>query len=118
MPLFLVTGSAGLRERFSAAAQAIRGHASHFAITPTVLELMGYSPAELHNVYGSSLLDAGPGGPGFTSGDVFGLFSDKVRWHSLDLSATYLEQPVSLPLRNAASPDRSRTNDSHLPLSR
>lgn len=103
VPLFVATGFAELRERLSVAAQATRGHASHFSIAPTVLELMGYSRAELRQVYGPSLLEGNNSSPRFTSGDVFGLFSEKVRWHSLDLSRNYLEHPLSSALQNHAS---------------
>lgn len=91
VPLFVITDNDALRARFAAAAEASRGHASHFSIVPTVLELLGYSHDDIEKTYGESLLEKNTRAPGFTTGDIFGLFSSKVRWHPLDLNKNYLE---------------------------
>lgn len=100
VPLFVITDNDGLRARFAAAAEASRGHASHFSIAPTVLQLLGYSSGEVEKIYGESLLEKNARPPAFTSGDIFGLFSSKVRWHPLDLSRNYLE-PAARPQPSA-----------------
>lgn len=56
VPLFVVTGNAALRAQLVAAARASRGHGSHFAIAPTVLDLLGYSQEAVATNYGASLL--------------------------------------------------------------
>ena len=43
VPLFVATGNPTLKARFEKAAQESRGHGSHFAIAPTVLDLLGYN---------------------------------------------------------------------------
>ena len=70
---------AGLLESFK--------HASHFEIAPTVRQLLGYPRQPVMAKFGPSLFDANREAAAFTSGDVFGLFSSKVRWHSVDLMA-------------------------------
>ncbi len=92
VPLFVITDNDELRARFTAAAEASRGHASHFSIVPTVLQLMGYSRDAVDKIYGESLLEKNTRPAAFTSGDIFGLFSSKVRWHPLDLNRNYLER--------------------------
>lgn len=79
MPLFVVTGNAALRAQLVAAARASRGHGSHFAIAPTVLDLLGYSQEAVATNYGASLLRNSARAPEFTTGDIFGLFTDKPR---------------------------------------
>ncbi len=91
VPLFVATGNAGLRARFEAAATSSCGHGSHFSIAPTVLDLLGYDRAQVAKAYGASFLTKSERTPEFTSGDIFGLFSDKPRWHPVDLSKDYLE---------------------------
>ena len=51
----------------------------------TLLQLLGYPRAQVAGRYGASMFDANREPAAFTSGDVFGLFSDKVRWHRIDL---------------------------------
>jgi len=91
VPLFVITDNDALRARFAAAAEASRSHASHFSIVPTVLQLLGYGREDVEKIYGESLLEKNTRPPAFTTGDIFGLFSSKVRWHPLDLSKNYLE---------------------------
>ena len=92
VPLFVVTGNAALRAQLEAAAKASRGHGSHFAIAPTVLDLLGYSEEAVAKTYGGSLLRKSARAPEFTTGDIFGLFTDKPRWHPVDLAHDYLER--------------------------
>jgi len=94
VPLFVITDNAALRARLEKAAAESRGHGSHFAIAPTVLELLGYSHADIAKAFGPSLLDKSDRKTEFTSGDIFGLFSDPRR-HPIDLGKDYLE-PAAL----------------------
>jgi lipid A ethanolaminephosphotransferase len=96
VPMFVATGSSALKARLARAAEESRGHGSHFAIAPTVLDLMGYSQPEVAKVYGASLLDKSERNPEFTSGDIFGLFAAKPRLHPIDLGHDYLE-PAAKP---------------------
>ena len=91
VPLFVATGDQRLRARFSEGARQSSAHGSHFSIAPSLLELMGYSEADVHRVYGASLFERNDQQPAFTSGDVLGLFSEKVRWHQIDLARSYME---------------------------
>jgi lipid A ethanolaminephosphotransferase len=96
VPMFVTTGNSALGARLAHAAQESHGHGSHFAIAPTVLDLLGYNEAEVAKVYGASLLDKSERNPEFTSGDIFGLFAAKPRLHPIDLKRDYLE-PVANP---------------------
>ena len=92
VPLFVTASNPALRDRFARGVQASpRGHASHFQLAPTLLELFGYAKQDLGTVYGPSLFERHAEPPGFTSGDIFGLFSSRVRWHPIDLDRRYLE---------------------------
>lgn len=91
VPLMAYAADPALRARFAAGAAANRGKASHFQIVPTVLELMGYGPADIASEYDESLFAATPHPAQFTSGDIFGLFSESMHWNPLDLSLDYLE---------------------------
>ena len=102
MPLFVITGNDALRTRLAAAADASRGHAGHFSIVPTVLELLGYGHEDIEKIYGESLLEKNARPPAFTTGDIFGLFASKQRWHPIDLNRDYLE-----PEATAAQPSLS-----------
>lgn len=90
VPLFVITDNADLRARLTAAAAASRGHGSHFAIVPTVLELLGYGKADIAKTFGPSLLEKSARKTEFTSGDIFGLFAEPRR-HPIDLGKDYLE---------------------------
>jgi len=91
VPMMATTDNAGLKARFEAGAQLSRGHATHFQITPTVLELMGYRKDDISKVYGPSLFEKAGGDNAFTSGDIFGLFKSEADWHPIDLSRDYME---------------------------
>lgn len=105
VPLFVITGNDALRSKLAAAAEASRGHASHFAIVPTVLELLGYGHDDVEKMYGESLLEKDARDPAFTTGDIFGLFAKQARWHPLDLSRDYLEPAATVqPNMSAITP--------------
>ncbi|MEJ2623703.1 MAG: sulfatase-like hydrolase/transferase [Pseudolabrys sp.] len=91
VPLFVATGNLALKARFEQAAAESHLHGSHFAIAPTVLDLLGYDRQAVFRAYGASLLDKSTRETKFTSGDIFGLFAEKPRWHPVDLSKSYLE---------------------------
>lgn len=93
VPLMAYTADAGLKLRFEAGAAVNRGKASHFLIAPTLLDLMGYNPADISIAYDESLFTAAFRAPAFTSGDIFGLFSEEPHWHPIDLSKDYREPP-------------------------
>lgn len=97
VPLFVIADHNDLRAKFATAAEASRGYASHFAIIPTVLELLGYGHSDVESLYGESLLKTNVRAPAFTSGDIFGLFSSTPRWHALDLQHNYLEPVAQTP---------------------
>jgi len=103
VPLMAYAADPALRARFAVGAAANRDKASHFQIVPTVLELMGYSPADIASEYDESLFAATSRSPQFTSGDIFGLFSDSVHWNSIDLSLNYLEPDAQRLLPDMAS---------------
>ncbi|MCB1477440.1 MAG: sulfatase-like hydrolase/transferase [Rhodobiaceae bacterium] len=91
VPLMAITGHPGLHALLEAAAVRNHARASHFQIVPTLLELMGESAATITASHGPSLFDKASQEPGFTSGDIFGLFNDEVRWTPIDLGKDYLE---------------------------
>ena len=102
VPLFVIPAADTLRARFETAANSSQGLSSHFSIAPTVLELLGYRRRDIAGVYQDSLLEPPVASPAFTTGDIFGLFSSRVRWHPIDLTRFYRE-PVS-----PAAPNLSR----------
>jgi glucan phosphoethanolaminetransferase (alkaline phosphatase superfamily) len=85
VPMMAITDNLALRSRFADAAEKSRGHASHFEIAPTILQLFGYAPKDVQTQYAGSLFDRYGEPAAFTSGDIFGLFSSTVRWHPVDL---------------------------------
>jgi glucan phosphoethanolaminetransferase (alkaline phosphatase superfamily) len=91
VPLFVATGNPALKARFEKAAAESHGHGSHFSIAPTVLDLLGYDRQAVAKAYGASLMDKSVRETKFTSGDIFGLFTENPRWHPVDLSKSYLE---------------------------
>lgn len=109
VPLMAITGDKELRQRLEAGAKLNRGRASHFEIAPTVLELMGYSEGDVQAFYGESLFTVPVAEPAFTSGDVFGLFSDQVNTTPVDLQKSYLDNVAKtvLPRTPSARPSAS-----------
>jgi glucan phosphoethanolaminetransferase (alkaline phosphatase superfamily) len=112
VPLFAITDEIELRARFDAAARESHGHGSHFTLVPSILQLMGYSPADVRQRYGESLLEPNKLPPFFTTGDIFNLFSATVRKHSIDLEQTYLETEARVqPTRAAKISDKTGMSD-------
>jgi glucan phosphoethanolaminetransferase (alkaline phosphatase superfamily) len=84
VPLMVASGNADLQIRFEAVAARYPGHATHFAIAPTLLELMGYEPSDIATRYEGSLLRDLTWKPQFVSDDILGLFSTRPTWHLVD----------------------------------
>lgn len=84
VPLMVATEDQALRDRLTAVARKYPGKASHFAIAPTLLELMGYAPSDVSAIYDLSLLSHLPNDPQLVSDDIFGLFGTRPNWHSVD----------------------------------
>ncbi|WP_353646466.1 sulfatase-like hydrolase/transferase [Mesorhizobium sp. WSM2239] len=84
VPLMVASGDASLQRRFEAVAARYPGHATHFAIAPTLLELMGYKPSDIAKRYEGSLLRDLSWKPQFVSDDILGLFSIRPTWHVVD----------------------------------
>ena len=91
VPLFVVTGNEELMKRFTSGARLNRGRASHFAITPTLLDLMGYPLDSVRSSFGPSLFGRQEEAPAFTSEFIFGLFRSDVTWTPVDLDTDFLE---------------------------
>ncbi|GAB7523129.1 hypothetical protein PBS_21130 [Paraburkholderia sp. 2C] len=84
VPLMVATEDQDLRQRFTDVSRRFPGHGSHFAIAPTLLELMGYAPADIATIYDESLLRNLDTKPRFVSDDLFGVFSSQANWHDVD----------------------------------
>ena len=109
VPLIAITDDDAMRAKFSAAAAESHGHASHFNIVPTILQLFGFRRYDVAGLYGPSMFEKSTEPAQFTSGDIFGLFSSQVHWHPIDLSRSYLEtQPRQFGQSAAASDGRAR----------
>jgi lipid A ethanolaminephosphotransferase len=106
VPLLALTGNPELMKRFQSAAQLNHNRATHFAIAPTLYELMGYSVASIEEVYGPTLFHPQDGQVYFTSNDIFGLFRSDVFRNPIDLNANYLES-YAFP-EPAGTPDNSQ----------
>lgn len=98
VPLLAFASDPALRHGLEAGAKAGRLRASHFTIAPGILEMMGYRRADIAQYYGESLFTAPKGDPAFSSGDIFGMFSQEVLWHPVDLAQDYRE-PEAMALR-------------------
>jgi hypothetical protein len=83
VPLLVMTGNRPLFEKFKEAAEINKNRANHFQIFPTILELFGFSPAEIKESYYVTLFDRVPERLGFTSGAVFGRFGKTPKWTPL-----------------------------------
>ncbi len=90
VPLWLIAGDPDLAGQFAAAARRNRDRADHFAIFPTLLGLFGYDPAFVRERYGEDLFAPLAREAAFSSGDVFGLFSDEVNWTEVRERRRYL----------------------------
>lgn len=91
VPLLAYASDPSLKARLAAGAQAGLRRASHFTIVPGILEMMGYKSQDIAGYYEESLFTGPAGAPAFTSGDIFGLFSNDVLWHPIDLARDYRE---------------------------
>src|SRR5439155_14417821 len=83
VPLLLISDDPDLKSRFAEAAAINYDRANHFAILPTVLQIMGYPLGFLRETFGEDLLSQINTRQAFTSGDVFGLFAE-INWNSVD----------------------------------
>ena len=91
VPLMVYAADPALRAELQRGAALSHGKASHFQIAPSLLAWMGYRAADLATAYDESL-SAGTGHPpAFTSGDIFGLFSNDLHWTPVDIGLDYLE---------------------------
>lgn len=95
VPLFAITKNDQLKARFEASVAMNYARLSHFAIAPTIFELMGYDPKDIGSRYDASLFEPQNLTPAFTTEYIFGLFSSDVNWTTVDLSADYRERPAS-----------------------
>ncbi len=91
VPLMAIAGDPALKARFEKGARLNRGRASHFAITPTLLELFGYAPKDVRKYHDASLFERDTTSTAFAAGDIFGLFRKHPLWTKIDLSAKYKE---------------------------
>lgn len=88
VPLLAITARTDLQTALRNGARINHDEASHFAIYPTLLTLMGYDAAEVRARHGATLLDRITERQAFTSGDVFSRFGSQLRWTDLDASDT------------------------------
>lgn len=63
VPLLVMTRNRGLQETLGAAAERWRGHADHYALFSTLLQLMGYAGEWADATFAPSLFAAPPGQP-------------------------------------------------------
>ncbi|MDO8981941.1 MAG: sulfatase-like hydrolase/transferase [Afipia sp.] len=103
VPLFAMTDEPRLRERLSAGAKTNWGYASHFSIAPTLLDVFGFKPQDIATKYGPSLFEKPDPETEFTSGDIFGLISEKIHWNKIDLSRSYLEQGAKTTVSDSSA---------------
>jgi glucan phosphoethanolaminetransferase (alkaline phosphatase superfamily) len=94
VPMLVYAPPGQLRETLTKAMPLSKGRATHFQIAPTVYELMGYSKSDIAKGYDESLFVGTQRPTEFTSGDVFGLFGNKVNLNSINLTKSYLQAEV------------------------
>jgi glucan phosphoethanolaminetransferase (alkaline phosphatase superfamily) len=92
VPLYAYAGMQGLRARLEQGAAKSRGRASHFQIAPSVLSWMGYDDRDLAVHYDESLMAGTARSPNFSTGDIFGMFSNRPIWNAIDLNRNYREE--------------------------
>jgi lipid A ethanolaminephosphotransferase len=80
VPLLVHTDLREWRDRFAEGARRNYGKASHFQIAPALLALMGFGAADIATEYDETLFAETLRQPAFTSGDIFGLFTDETNW--------------------------------------
>lgn len=91
VPLFAITGNKALKAKFEAGAKIGKNASSHFAIRPTILQLMGFPKTQVAVLYGPSLFAGSTTTTQFTSGDIFGIFRNEAHWTQIDLHKNFLE---------------------------
>ncbi|HUR44064.1 MAG TPA: sulfatase-like hydrolase/transferase, partial [Aestuariivirga sp.] len=91
VPLLVASSNPAIRAKLEEGAKILRGRASHFQIAPTVFQWMGYTPEDIATAYDESLTAGTQHDAAFTSGDVFGMFSNKLNWTPIDANADYME---------------------------
>jgi glucan phosphoethanolaminetransferase (alkaline phosphatase superfamily) len=118
VPLMVATGDAKLQHRFEAVAARYPGHATHFAIAPTLLELLGYRPADIAARYEGSLLRDLSWKPQFVSDDILGLFSTRPAWHMVEPRPDNrgVRPYLQLSINSDHSPATAGINQAALPL--
>ena len=97
VPLIATTQKEELRTRLTNAVTLNKDKLTHFAIAPTILELMGYDPTDIASLYNRSIFEPQKFEPAFTSEYIFGLFRSNVNWTPVDLSVEYLEPDAKTP---------------------
>ncbi len=95
VPLYAYTDQPELRSKLEQGAAKSIGRASHFQIAASVLSWMGYVESDVAIHYDESLTAGTTHEPAFTTGDVFGMFSNTPTWNALDLTKDYKEQGVT-----------------------
>jgi glucan phosphoethanolaminetransferase (alkaline phosphatase superfamily) len=104
VPMLAYADNANTMGDLQRGARRSAGKASHFQIAPTILAFMGYRPDDIGRGYDESLTLGTAREPGYTSGDVFGLFSATPRWNPIDLGRSYIEPEAAdvLPKQGVA----------------
>jgi lipid A ethanolaminephosphotransferase len=99
VPLMAMTGNPDLKSRLDQAAKQNYSRLSHFAIVPTILELMGYRTKNIEEKFEPTIFRPRPSDyvAAFTPEYIFGLFKSDVRWFPVDLSVNYLEKNANPP---------------------
>lgn len=83
VPLFVITENPQLLAKFSDASHINFNRANHFQIFPTLLELMGFEPKAVEDLYYPSLFNRIEESPGFTSAEVIKQFGKSPKWRRL-----------------------------------
>lgn len=96
VPLLAYSSDAATQAAFAKGASLSRGKANHFQIAPTLLQLMGYAPADIASAYDESLFAGSVRPAQFTSGDIFGLFGSAAHWNAVDLGKDYREPAMQV----------------------
>lgn len=106
VPLLAMSGDDSLQRRFEDGAGFNENLSSHFNVFPTILQLLGFDPAEVRAAFGPSLLEPITGDDvirAFTYGSIAGPSNMKVKWKALpDDLTTLIRDPIA-----AEQPDLS-----------
>lgn len=95
VPLMLMTSNSSLLSEFTAAAKTNHNNTDHFALFPTVLNLLGYSHAdEMIKSYGPTLFDTlNDNKAAFNTGDILGVISTDTIWREVSQQERTLDYP-------------------------